>query len=233
AFIGINWGRLSSQRLVPSMVVDLLLQNGIEDVRIFQQADNVLEAFYGSGIRASLGLSNTLLADYTNETKTSVWIRDKIIKYEDVMKFRYVTIGTNPFSPTFQSKIYYEAVDVVRTMQTQLNRRNRSHIKATIPHYIDVLNLTNTFRPSEADFRDDIKEKMIEYVTTLKINDSPFFLSMYPIHFVNNNSLDFDFAFMDRRSNYSIKDTNVTYTNAFELLYDSCHWALAKANATS
>lgn len=146
---------------------------------------------------------------------------------------RYVTIGTNPFSPAFHNKIFYNVVDVVKTMQTQLNRRNKSEIKATIPHYIDVLNLTNTLRPSEADFRDDIKEQMVEYAAILKNNDSPFFLSMYPIHFVNNNSLDFDFAFMDKKSSYNVKDGNALYTNAFELLYDSCHWALAKANATS
>ncbi|XP_073153475.1 glucan endo-1,3-beta-glucosidase 8-like [Henckelia pumila] len=233
AFIGINWGRLSSQKLVPSMVVDLLLQNGIQDVRIFQQAENVLEAFYGSGISATLGLANTLLQDYVNETRLNGWIKDKIIKYQDVMTFRYVTVGTNPFSPAFQGKIFFDAVQVVRNMQRQLNLLSVSEIKATIPNYIDVITFSNTLRPSEADFRDDIKEKMVEYVTILNENKAPFFLSMYPIHFVINNSLDFDFAFMDNKSSYSINDTNAKkYTNVFELLYDSCHWALAKANAS-
>ncbi|XP_073015709.1 glucan endo-1,3-beta-glucosidase 8-like [Primulina eburnea] len=233
AFIGINWGRLSSQRLIPSMVVDLLLQNEINNVRIFQQVDNVLEAFYNSGINVTLGLSNNALVNYLNETEAKGWVEDKIIRYKNVLHFRYVTIGNNPFSRTFFNKTYDHAVDVLAIMQTQLNKHDMSSVKATIPHYTDVFNLTNTSRPSETDFREDIKESMVKYVTFLRKNDAPFFLSVFPIHFVNNNSLDFDFAFMDNRSSHKVNDGNATYTNAFELLYDSCHWALAKANASS
>ncbi|KZV48502.1 hypothetical protein F511_08401 [Dorcoceras hygrometricum] len=74
---------------------------------------------------------------------------------------------------------------------------------------------------------------MVRYAHHLRDNNSPFFLSIFPIHYVSNKSLDLDFAFMDNRSSYSVKDNNVTYTNLFEYLYDSCHWALAKANASS
>ncbi|XP_073153476.1 glucan endo-1,3-beta-glucosidase 8-like [Henckelia pumila] len=236
AFIGVNWGRLSSQRLIPSMVVDLLLQNGIQEVRIFQQSENVLEAFYRSGIKVSVGLSNNVMEDYVNETKVSEWVNDKIIKYEQVLEFRYVTVGrTNPFSPAFQAgKILYDAVQVAGIIQRQLDRRrNGSNIKVTIPQYVDIIRLTNTMKPSEADFRDDIKEKMVEYVTLLKQNQSPFFLTLFPIHYVYNNSLDFDFAFMDNRSTFTVQDiNNANYTNVFELLHDACHWCLVKANAT-
>ncbi|XP_073153479.1 glucan endo-1,3-beta-glucosidase 5-like [Henckelia pumila] len=233
AFIGINWGRLSSQRLIPSMVVDLLLQNEIDNVRIFQQVDNVLEAFYNSGINVTVGLSNNALNNYLNETAAKEWIEDKIIRYINVLKFRYVTVGNNPFSQTFYNKIYDNAVDVYKIMQEQLNKHDMKDIKATIPHYTDIFNLTSTSRPSDADFRADIKERMVEYVTALKESDAPFFLSLFPIHYANNNSLDLEFAFLDNRSSFKVEDVNTTYTNAFELLYDSCHWALAKANASS
>nr|XP_009781694.1 PREDICTED: glucan endo-1,3-beta-glucosidase 8-like isoform X3 [Nicotiana sylvestris]XP_016492388.1 PREDICTED: glucan endo-1,3-beta-glucosidase 8-like isoform X3 [Nicotiana tabacum] len=50
AFVGINWGRMAKQRFVPSMVVDLLLQNGITELRIFQPSLNVLDAFADTNI---------------------------------------------------------------------------------------------------------------------------------------------------------------------------------------
>ncbi|KZV16591.1 hypothetical protein F511_30885 [Dorcoceras hygrometricum] len=231
AFIGINWGRLSSQRLIPSMVVDLLLQNDIKNVRIFQQAANVMEAFYDSGIRVSLGLSNTLLDKYTNSSALGGWIDDKIITYEKVMEFGYVTVGSNPFSPKFSDKMYMNVVDVLMKMQTELNNKNRSHIKATIPTYQDVLNLTSSSRPSEVDFRADIKDEMVRYVQFLRDNNAPLMYSLFPIDHVTNNSLDLEFAFIDNNSTYRIKDINATYKNAIELLYDSLHWAMHKAGA--
>ncbi|XP_073153050.1 glucan endo-1,3-beta-glucosidase 8-like [Henckelia pumila] len=229
SFIGINWGRLSSQTMLPSMVVDLLLQNEIKDVRIFQQRDNVLEAFYNSGIKATTGLANNVLDNYQNMSTVQWWIKNKILKYEDVMEFRYATVGNNPFSPLFSKKMYMNVVQALINMQEGLRRNNRSHIKATIPHYTDVLTVTSTSKPSEADFRPDVKEEMVKYVTFLKKHDAPFMYSVFPIHFVISNDVDLDFAFMDNKSSHNITDINATYTNAFELLYDSLHWALHKA----
>ncbi|XP_073308316.1 glucan endo-1,3-beta-glucosidase 5-like [Primulina huaijiensis] len=231
AYIGMNWGRLSSQRLIPSMVVDLLLQNDIKSVRIFSQSDNVLEAFYNSDITVTFGIANTLLDNYLNMSTIQWWIDNKIVKYQNKMKFGYATIGTNPLSPTYNEIMYLSALPVLKNMQRQLNINSMSHIKATTPHYADVLTLTNTSKPSEVDFRSDIKEQMVEYVRFLRDNDAPFMFSLFPIRFVNENSLDLEFAYVDNKSNYTVIDTNATYRNAFELLYDSLHWALDKAGA--
>ncbi|XP_073153417.1 glucan endo-1,3-beta-glucosidase 5-like [Henckelia pumila] len=233
AFIGLNWGRLSSQTMLPSMVVDLLLQNEIKEVRIFQQGNNVLEAFYNSGIRATTGLSNSLLDNYQNMSTVQWWIGEKILKYAHVMQFRYTTIGSNPFSPLYSNKMYYNVVEALINFQKGFNQNNMSYIKATTPHYTDILTLSSTLKPSEADFRADVKDKMVQYVQFLRDEGSPFMLSMSPIHFVQNNSLDLEFAFMDNNSSHKIQDVNVSYRNAFELLYDSLHWALSKADAGS
>lgn len=93
AYIGMNWGRSSSQRLIPSMVVDLLLQNNIKSVRIFSQSDNVLEAFYNTDITVTFGISNTLLDNYLNMSTVQWWIDTKIIKYQNIMKFGYVVVS--------------------------------------------------------------------------------------------------------------------------------------------
>ncbi|KAL2503393.1 Glucan endo-1 [Forsythia ovata] len=79
--IGINWGRQSSQRMIPSMVVDLLLQNGIQEARIFTAADNVMAAFSGSGIGLSISLSNYALQFINSSTVAEEWIQKSVTKF--------------------------------------------------------------------------------------------------------------------------------------------------------
>ncbi|CAI9758282.1 unnamed protein product [Fraxinus pennsylvanica] len=99
--IGLNWGRMTSQRLIPSTVVDLFLQNGIP---------------------------------------------------------RYVNIGAEPFSPSFWSKTYLGAVDVLKMIQDALNEAGYGDkTKATTPHLTDILKPNHT-KPSEAEFHEDIKD---------------------------------------------------------------------------
>ncbi|XP_073153401.1 glucan endo-1,3-beta-glucosidase 5-like [Henckelia pumila] len=231
AFIGMNWGRLGSQTMLPSMVVDLLLQNNIKEVRVFQQGINVLEAFYNSGIVATTGISNSVLDNYQNLSTVQWWIGEKILKYAQVMEFRYTTIGSNPFSPIYSKKNYLNVVEALINFQEGFRRNNMSHIKATTPHYTDVLTVTGKSKPSEVDFRPDVKDRMVKYVRFLRDEGSPFMMSMAPIHFVQTNGLDLEFGFIENNSTHRIQDINATYTNAFELIYDSLHWALYKAEA--
>lgn len=73
ASIGINWGRESAQRLVPSQVVDLLLQNGIGRARIYTSQRDILSAFAGSGINLTLAMIKVSLVK-TKELATA-WVR--------------------------------------------------------------------------------------------------------------------------------------------------------------
>lgn len=57
AAIGINWGRLTEGSLVPSMMVGLLLQNGIEEVKLFNINDDLIRALSGTNISVNNGHS--------------------------------------------------------------------------------------------------------------------------------------------------------------------------------
>ncbi|KAL2550138.1 Glucan endo-1 [Forsythia ovata] len=57
-------------------------------------------------------------------------------------------------------------------------------------------------KPSDADFRDDIKAKMVEYLKFLRENNAHAALNLYPIHYCHENDLDPDFAFFDNKSKF-------------------------------
>ncbi|KAL2498696.1 O-Glycosyl hydrolase family 17 protein [Abeliophyllum distichum] len=224
---------MTSQRLIPSTVVDLFLQNGIPEVKVFSYSENVMKAFSGSGIGLTISIPNEVLHNINTTNGAREWVQKTITSF--LLKnidIKYVNIGAEPFSPSFWSKTYLVAADVLKMIQDALNEAGHGDkTKATIPHLIDILKPNNT-KPSEAEFRDDIKDLMIQSLQILKENNSPVMIDMFPILFVNENNLDIEFAFMDGKSSYFVVDDNgLNYTNAFDFMYDSVLWAMKKGGA--
>lgn len=60
--IGVNWGTLSSHRLKPSTVVNLLRDNKISKVKLFEADPAILKALMGSAIQVMVGIPNEMLS---------------------------------------------------------------------------------------------------------------------------------------------------------------------------
>ncbi|KAL6502623.1 hypothetical protein OROHE_024276 [Orobanche hederae] len=174
--IGINWGRQTTHRLIPSMVVDLLLQNDIRHLKLFSPSDNVLKAFASSGIAITTTLPNEGLQDIKYPGMAAFWLQERIRRFQNQgVNIRYI-------------------------------------------------------HPSEADFRPDLKDKMVELIRLLNRTNAPFVMSMFPIYSViNHTDWDVEFSFIDNKSNFTIEDNGLIYRNVFEFVYDSFLHALAKA----
>ncbi|KAL2498698.1 O-Glycosyl hydrolase family 17 protein [Abeliophyllum distichum] len=233
-FVGINWGRMTSNRLIPSMVVDLLLQNEIHEVKMFSASKNVLEAFSRSGIGVTITIPNESLKNLLDPQAVKNWINERIIPFErEKVNIRYVSVGADPYSKSYNNLTYFHASDVLKVVQTGLNEAGYGQkIKATIPHFFDVLN-TNISKPSEADFRPDIKNMMVDIIRFTKENNAPFVMDLFPIYYVHLRHWDPEFAFLDNKLNFSIVDNNgLKYTNAFDFIHDSFLWAIKKAGVS-
>ncbi|EYU18673.1 hypothetical protein ABFS82_10G158400 [Erythranthe guttata] len=231
--IGMNWGRQSAQRLIPSTVVDLLLQNGIGDARIYTSQPDILEAFAGSGINLTVQII------FINFIKTPQeahdWIGQKIDPFFSTTNIRRVFIGNHEFKTAVMSggntSSAEAAVDLMETMQTALHDVYGEQIKVALPQPDCVL--TNVTRPSDAEFRSEIKEQMARHLSLLNQSNAPFVAEIFPIEYVNAHPwLDSSFAFADNKSKTVIQDINgAVYTNIFDYLYDCFVWALRKAGA--
>ena len=77
--IGVNWGTISFHRLKPSTVVDLLKENKISKVKIFDTDPGVLRALMGSGIEVMVGIPNEMLASLSSSTAASdLFVRQNV-----------------------------------------------------------------------------------------------------------------------------------------------------------
>lgn len=77
AIIGINWGRQNAQKLLPSNVVDLILQNGIRETRLFTTEEELLRAFAGSGIELTLNIPIMKYSAVTTLQQAKFWIQTR------------------------------------------------------------------------------------------------------------------------------------------------------------
>lgn len=108
-----------------------------------------------------------------------------------------------------------------------------SQMTANFVHYAGILT-GNFTRPSAAEFRPDIRDKMVHFLHFLRVNHAPFLLEMFPIIDMERFGLDPAFAFaVDAASKLAIRDVNgAVYTNVFDWTYDCFVWALEKVNAS-
>ena len=80
--IGVNWGTISLHKLSPSTVVDLLRDNRIHKVKIFDADPEVLGALMGTGFEVMIGIPNEMLAALSSSTDASdLWVRHNVSTY--------------------------------------------------------------------------------------------------------------------------------------------------------
>ena len=80
--IGVNWGTLSFHKLKPTTVVDLLKENKVQKVKLFDADPDALKALMGSGIQVMVGISNDMLATLSSSTMASdLWVRQNVSRY--------------------------------------------------------------------------------------------------------------------------------------------------------
>ncbi|KAG6429101.1 hypothetical protein SASPL_107140 [Salvia splendens] len=230
AVIGVNWGRESAQRLIPSQVVDLLLQNGVKEARIYSSMDDLLKAFVGSGIGLSLtAFDTTVLQDYNQCLK---WVQRRMPYFND-SSVRRVYVGVSPFMLGLSNNKagLKQNMKVMYNLQKALNDADWGRqVKALFSHSSTELK-PNITKPSEAEFLDEIKPEMEETLRFLELNNAPFVVDMIPPIELEKYKLDPSFAFVGE-STQVIKDVNgAIYTNIFEFMYDAYVWALIKLKA--
>lgn len=69
--IGVNWGTLASHRISPPVVVDLLRQNKIQKVKLFDSNQEFIKALMGSGIEIMVGIPNDVLGSLASSVSAS------------------------------------------------------------------------------------------------------------------------------------------------------------------
>ncbi|XP_071736213.1 glucan endo-1,3-beta-glucosidase 5 [Rutidosis leptorrhynchoides] len=229
--IGVNWGTVSNHRLSPSTVVDLLKDNKIHKVKLFDADPDCLRALMGSGIEVMVGVSNDLLATLSSSVAASdLWVSQNVSRYMMVKSnpanIKYIAVGNEPFLASYGGQFQSYVMPALTNLQQSLAKANVAlNVKLVVPCNADAY---ESSLPSQGAFRPELSQIMTDLVTFLNSNGSPFIVNIYPFLSLYGNS-DFpqDYAFFEGTT-HSVTDGPNVYYNAFDGNYDTLVSALTK-----
>lgn len=137
-------------------------------------------------------------------------------------------VGNEPFLTSYNGSFIKTTFPAMRNIQKALDEAGTRHkIKAIVPFNADVYEAASG-KPSDGQFRKDIKSEMLKILGLLRSNKSPFFVNIYPFLSLQQSS-DFpkEFAFFDGTSK-PVRDNNNEYYNVFDANHDTLIWSLKK-----
>ncbi|XP_010669543.2 glucan endo-1,3-beta-glucosidase 5 [Beta vulgaris subsp. vulgaris] len=229
--IGANWGTQATHPLDGEIVVQMLKDNGISKVKLFEPDVNALKALGKSGVEVMIGIPNDLLAALSTDVSAAEkWVSKNLSSYVSShgVNVRYVAVGNEPFLKTLNGTYDAMTLPALQNIQSALIKAGLANqVKVTIPLNADVYQ-TSSNVPSGGDFRSDINDLMLKIVKFLNDNACPITINIYPfISLYNDPNFPADYAFFDGFSS-PLDDNGKTYTNVFDANYDTLVWSLQK-----
>ncbi|XAR73400.1 Glucan endo-1,3-beta-D-glucosidase [Bertholletia excelsa] len=227
--IGVNWGTVSFHRLSPSTVVDLLKDNKIQKVKLFDADPDVLKSLVGSGIEVMVGIPNDMLAVLSSSPAAcDLWVSQNVSRYmgKGGANIRYVAVGNEPFLTTYSGQFQSYVIPALTNLQQSLAKANLvNYVKLVVPCNADAY---ESSLPSQGTFRPELTPIITQLVQFLNSNGAPFVVNIYPFLSLYGNS-DFpqDYAFFGG-TNHPVTDGPNVYYNAFDGNYDTLVAALTK-----
>ncbi|KAK7303454.1 hypothetical protein RJT34_14361 [Clitoria ternatea] len=228
--IGVNWGTISSHRLKPSTVVDLLRENKIQKVKLFEADPDVLKALMGSGIQVMVGIPNEMLSILSSSPSASdFWVRRNVSAYmgKGGADIRYIAVGNEPFLTSYNGQFQNLVMPAILNIQQSLVKANLAgYVKLVVPCNADAYESSGL--PSQGVFRPELTQIMTQLVQFLNTNGSPFVVNIYPfLSLYDNKDFPQEYAFFEGTT-HPVQDGPNVYTNAFDGNYDTLVAALGK-----
>ncbi|KAL4571186.1 hypothetical protein LXL04_017939 [Taraxacum kok-saghyz] len=228
--IGANWGTQSSHPLPPETVVRMLVDNGIQKVKLFDADYGALRALSKSNIEVMVGIPNDMLSTMATSMKAAdKWVSKNVTAHlSNNVNIRYVAVGNEPFLATYNGSFLRTTFPALQNIQKALLKAGHgAKVKVTVPQNADVYE-SSTGVPSSGDFRADIHDYIFQITKFLNDNGSPFTVNIYPfISLYIDSNFPVEYAFFDGQAT-PVNDGGTTYTNMFDANYDTLVWALQK-----
>ncbi|XP_077233063.1 O-Glycosyl hydrolases family 17 protein [Tasmannia lanceolata] len=237
--IGINWGTSSSHPLPPSKVVKLLQANNITRVKLFDADPQVVESLSGSGINVMVGIPNAMLKSLSSSKKVAEsWVHDNITRYFSNggvgrVRIGYIAVGDEPFLQSYGEQFKPFVIGAVTNILLALTKAKLADkLKIVVPCNSDAYQ-SDSYLPSKGHFRQDLNKTMIQLLSFLSKQGSPFVVNIYPfssLHQTKNFSIEYA---LFQPTAHSLIDDHKTYKNSFDTSIDTLITALSKVGFRS
>lgn len=80
--VGVNWGTMATHLIPPEKVVQMLIANGFDKLKLFEADENILEALIGTDIEVMLGIPNNMLQLLSVDPGFAAsWVYSNVTRY--------------------------------------------------------------------------------------------------------------------------------------------------------
>lgn len=79
--LGVNWGTQASHKLPPATVVQMLKDNKIQKVKLFDADESTLSAFSGTNIEVMVAIPNGELNAMMDYKRARKWVETNVTRY--------------------------------------------------------------------------------------------------------------------------------------------------------
>lgn len=210
-------------------MVDLLQQNKIQKVKLFDADPGALKALEGSGIEVMVGIPNEMLSVLGSSSVASdLWVRQNVSSFvgKGGVAIRYVAVGNEPFLSSYAGQFQNYVMPALLNLQQSLAKANLAgYVKLVVPCNADAYEAD---LPSQGAFRPELTQIMTQLVSFLNSNGSPFVVNIYPfLSLYGSTDFPQDYAFFGGTT-HAVTDGANVYTNAFDGNFDTLVAALTK-----
>ncbi|KAA8546923.1 hypothetical protein F0562_003352 [Nyssa sinensis] len=229
--LGVNWGHIASHNLEPTIVAKLLKDNGINKLKLFDSDPSIVKKFSGTGIEIMIGIQNKQLANFSESLDSAKsWVEENVTPLcKADVNIKYVSVGNEVFLTFYNGSFVNSTFPALKNIQKALNEAGvGDKVKVTTALNADVYD-SGFQGPSGGNFRDDVRDLMVDIVKFFDANKSPFVVNIYPfINVYQTPTFPIDYAFFDGIAQ-PIIDNGLEYTNMFDANYDTLVVSLKKA----
>lgn len=210
-------------------MVDLLQQNKIQKVKLFDADPGALKALEGSGIEVMVGIPNEMLTVLGSSSVASdLWVRQNVSSFvgKGGVAIRYVAVGNEPFLSSYAGQFQNYVMPALLNLQQSLAKANLAgYVKLVVPCNADAYEAD---LPSQGAFRPELTQIVTQLVSFLNSNGSPFVVNIYPfLSLYGSTDFPQDYAFFGGTT-HAVTDGANVYTNAFDGNFDTLVAALTK-----
>ncbi|CAL5019784.1 unnamed protein product [Urochloa decumbens] len=204
--VGVNYGRVANNLPNPPAVVQLLKQQGITQVKLYDAEPTVLRALANTGIKVVVALPNEQLAAAASRASYALlWVRRNVAAYYPATQIQGIAVGNEVFATAKNATA--QLVPAMANVHAALARLGLDNaIKVSSP--VALTALATSYPSSAGVFREDLAQPVMKpMLDFLAQTGSYLMVNAYPFFAYSGNAGDISLDYALFRPNAGVLDS--------------------------